>query len=94
MGTLLAFTMVAVSVLILRYIPPAEVPLPPFEDSIDSVSSRNRWISDETNEKYVDSNVGVSEDTQPLVIKEDVSTDYPLISQHLAIGNCESCLSF
>lgn len=38
-GTLLAFTMVAISVLILRYIPPDEVPLPPsLQESIDSVS--------------------------------------------------------
>jgi cationic amino acid transporter 1 len=28
-GTLLAFTIVAVSILILRYVPPDEVPLPP-----------------------------------------------------------------
>ncbi|KAL8493467.1 hypothetical protein ACS0TY_024614 [Phlomoides rotata] len=38
-GTLLAFTMVAISVLILRYVPPDEVPLPTsFQDAIDSVS--------------------------------------------------------
>lgn len=38
-GTLLAFTMVAISVLVLRYVPPDEVPLPPsFQDAIDSVS--------------------------------------------------------
>ncbi|CAM8980846.1 unnamed protein product [Rhodiola kirilowii] len=37
-GTLLAFTMVAISVLILRYVPPDETPLPPaFHGSIDSV---------------------------------------------------------
>ncbi|KAM7279419.1 hypothetical protein ACFE04_006553 [Oxalis oulophora] len=38
-GTLLAFTLVAISVLVLRYVPPAEVPLPSsLQDSIDSVS--------------------------------------------------------
>ena len=40
-GTLLAFTMVAVSVLILRYVPPDEVPLPSsLQAAIDSVSLR------------------------------------------------------
>ncbi|KAA8516899.1 hypothetical protein F0562_017283 [Nyssa sinensis] len=38
-GTLLAFTTVAISVLILRYVPPDEVPLPPsLQESIDSAS--------------------------------------------------------
>nr|GME08741.1 cationic amino acid transporter 2, vacuolar-like [Ipomoea batatas] len=37
-GTLLAFTMVSVSVLVLRYVPPDEVPLPSsFREAIDSV---------------------------------------------------------
>ncbi|XP_047307806.1 cationic amino acid transporter 2, vacuolar-like [Impatiens glandulifera] len=37
-GTLLAFTMVAISVLILRYVPPDEVPMPSsFQESIDSI---------------------------------------------------------
>ncbi|KAK9986847.1 hypothetical protein SO802_031798 [Lithocarpus litseifolius] len=40
-GTLLAFTTVAVSVLILRYVPPDEVPLPSsLQKSIDTLSSR------------------------------------------------------
>ncbi|RAL50893.1 hypothetical protein DM860_005249 [Cuscuta australis] len=40
-GTLLAFTVVAVSVLILRYVPPDEVPLPPsFQEAIDAVTIR------------------------------------------------------
>ena len=40
-GTLLAFTTVAVSVLILRYVPPDVVPLPSsLQKSIDSMSSR------------------------------------------------------
>ncbi|EPS72796.1 hypothetical protein M569_01961, partial [Genlisea aurea] len=38
-GTLLAFTTAAISVLILRYVPPDEVPLSPsFQEAIDSVS--------------------------------------------------------
>ncbi|CAE5960499.1 unnamed protein product [Arabidopsis arenosa] len=44
-GTLLAFTMVAISVLILRYVPPDEQPLPSsLQERIDSVS----FISGET----------------------------------------------
>ncbi|KAE9612536.1 putative amino acid/polyamine transporter I, cationic amino acid transporter [Lupinus albus] len=40
-GTLLAFIVVAISVLILRYIPPEEVPLPPsVQEPIDSSSTR------------------------------------------------------
>lgn len=74
-GTLLAFTMVAISVLILRYIPPNEVPLPPsLQDS---------------NAEYVEAIVSTPEDTKPLVVKEDFSIDYPLTAKHLAIGNCE-----
>ncbi|XP_019422051.1 PREDICTED: cationic amino acid transporter 2, vacuolar-like isoform X2 [Lupinus angustifolius] len=84
-GTLLAFTMVAVSVLILRYIPPDKVPLPPsLEDSIATVSMRYSLSSAEAN-------VGTSEDTKPLLAKEGFSITYPLIAKHLAIGNhlCE-----
>ncbi|XP_070012167.1 cationic amino acid transporter 2, vacuolar-like isoform X3 [Nicotiana sylvestris] len=42
-GTLLAFTMVAISVLILRYVPPDEVPLPSsFQAAIDSMGYQSR----------------------------------------------------
>ncbi|KAK7285319.1 hypothetical protein RJT34_20086 [Clitoria ternatea] len=55
-GTLLAFTTVAISVLILRYIPPDEVPLPPsFQEPIDSVSTQYSW---KTNGKQTKANVG------------------------------------
>ncbi|XP_031473550.1 cationic amino acid transporter 2, vacuolar-like [Nymphaea colorata] len=40
-GTLLAFTIVAISILILRYVPPDEVPLPSYlQETIDSVSAK------------------------------------------------------
>ncbi|KAG4912752.1 hypothetical protein AAZX31_19G104500 [Glycine max] len=84
-GTLLAFTMVAISVLILRYIPPDEVPLPPsLQDSIASVLKRYRLSNAETNVEYADANVVSSEYRKPLIIKEDVSIDFP---KHLAVGN-------
>ncbi|GAU23995.1 hypothetical protein TSUD_327960 [Trifolium subterraneum] len=75
-GTLLAFTVVAISVLILRYIPPNKVPVPPsLQDSIVKI-----------NVEYVEENICTSEDTKPLDVARDFPIDYPLISKHLAIG--------
>lgn len=90
MGTLLAFTIVAICVLILRYIPPNEVPLPPsIQDSITSVSTGYSLSSAESNVEYAEAYAGISEDSKPLVVKEDVSIRYPLIAKHLGIGYCE-----
>ncbi|KAK7267004.1 hypothetical protein RIF29_19667 [Crotalaria pallida] len=87
-GTLLAFTVVAISVLILRYIPPDEVPLlPSLQEPIISVSTGYGWSSLHSNEKDTEANVGTSGKQKPLVVEEDVSIDYPLISNHLASGN-------
>lgn len=89
-GTLLAFTTVAISILILRYIPPGEVPLPPsLQDSVDYMSLKNAWSHHETNEKDAEANIGTSRNTDPLIVKEDVSIEYPLIPKQLVIGNCE-----
>ncbi|WJX25430.1 Carnitine O-acetyltransferase mitochondrial [Trifolium repens] len=50
-GTLLAFTIAAISVLIVRYIPPIEVPLPSsLKEPIDSESMEYGWNHLETNE--------------------------------------------
>ncbi|XP_014491175.1 cationic amino acid transporter 2, vacuolar [Vigna radiata var. radiata] len=82
-GTLLAFTMVAMSVLILRYVPPNEVPLPPsLKDSIASVLKRYSLSSSDTNVGDVDANT--SEHTKPLIVKEDVSVDF---TKHFSGGN-------
>ncbi|KAK4282091.1 hypothetical protein QN277_013509 [Acacia crassicarpa] len=87
-GTLLAFTMVAISILILRYIPPDEVPLPSFhEQSNDSVSSKNSSISDRRCDKHGEVNISASEDIKPVATKEDMRIHCPLISQHFNIGN-------
>ncbi|KAL5720599.1 Carnitine O-acetyltransferase mitochondrial [Ranunculus cassubicifolius] len=69
-GTLLAFTVVAISILILRYVPPDEMPLPPsLQESIDFQYSST-----------VDASRGVlSQDTEgkgeapfdPLIVKEE-----------------------
>lgn len=69
-GTLLAFTIVAVSILILRYVPPNEVPLPSsLQESIDSVSFR--YSVQDKHERYL-TNSESSLD-YPLITKEDVS---------------------
>jgi cationic amino acid transporter 1 len=73
-GTLLAFTMVAISLLILRYIPPNKVPMPPsLQDSIVEI-----------NVEYVEENISTSEDTKPL----NVARDFPIaIDTYLNEGN-------
>ncbi|KAL1300315.1 hypothetical protein HN51_045011 [Arachis hypogaea] len=86
-GTLLAFTMVAISVLILRYIPPDEVPLRPFlQEPIDSGAGGYIWSCLETGWKDKEA-VGTSGNRKPLLVKEDVSIEYPLIPKQLAIGS-------
>ncbi|KAJ3674784.1 hypothetical protein LUZ60_005400 [Juncus effusus] len=77
-GTLLAFTMVAVSILILRYVPPNEVPLPAsLQESIDSVSLffKNQENDEEKgkNFKKDSSFVGTSQENDEISI--------PLIKQ-------------
>ncbi|KAJ0078831.1 hypothetical protein Patl1_23492 [Pistacia atlantica] len=81
-GTLLAFTMVAISVLILRYVPPEEVPLPSsLQESIDSVSLLYNQSSVSINEKNLDVNIGTSSDIQPLLSKKVAPVAYPIIKQ-------------
>ncbi|QCD97218.1 solute carrier family 7 [Vigna unguiculata] len=82
-GTLLAFTMVAMSVLILRYVPPNEVPVPPsLKDSIASVLERYSLSSSDTNVGDVDADT--SDHTKPLIVKENVSVDF---TKHFSGGN-------
>lgn len=84
-GTLLAFTMVAISVLILRYVPPDEVPLPSsLQAAIDSVSLRySNIISTEETDVEISKNVtGVSGETdQHLPKKGEISAESPLIAK-------------
>ncbi|KAL6335882.1 hypothetical protein AAG906_003507 [Vitis piasezkii] len=85
-GTLLAFTMVACSVLILRYVPPDEVPLTPsHQESIDTVSlqhsSSNQKI-DEENSKVC---AGPSNEiTRPLIAKEGASAG-PVVVKNVVL---------
>ncbi|KAJ4969818.1 hypothetical protein NE237_002917 [Protea cynaroides] len=73
-GTLLAFTVVAVSILILRYVPPDEMPLPSsLQDSIDSVSVRYSNIAQDIDGG---SPKEPASDSQG---KSELSIKYPLI---------------
>lgn len=81
-GTLLAFTMVAISVLILRYVPPEEVPVPSsLQASIDSVSLLYSSSSPEDVEGHnpKDSIASVTESTKLLIGKVDEPVVHPLI---------------
>ncbi|GFP82057.1 cationic amino acid transporter 2 vacuolar [Phtheirospermum japonicum] len=82
-GTLLAFTMVAISVLILRYVPPDEVPLPPsYREAIDFVSLR-----------YSVSNSPGDADVEPVpvLVSKVTSIEEPLIEK--SAGQLNSCMN-
>ncbi|XP_020082017.1 cationic amino acid transporter 2, vacuolar-like [Ananas comosus] len=82
-GTLLAFTIVAVSILILRYVPPEEVPMPSsFRESIDTVSFRN---SQENNNEKAKDITGLEDHKSGTSRAKDVevSSDYPLIVKEI-----------
>ncbi|XP_021717076.1 cationic amino acid transporter 2, vacuolar-like isoform X1 [Chenopodium quinoa] len=79
-GTLLAFTMVAISLLIIRYVPPDVVPLPSsLQDSIDAVTLRyNDFTKD----------FGTSEDiAKPLLGGATVEASFPLLLKQVADGS-------
>lgn len=76
-GTLLAFTVSAISVLVVRYIPPIEVSLlPSLQEPIEYDWSHLETLKKDAKKK-------------PLVVQEDASVDYPLIPKNLAIDTCE-----
>ncbi|XP_077247731.1 cationic amino acid transporter 2, vacuolar-like [Tasmannia lanceolata] len=83
-GTLLAFTIVAVSILILRYVPPDEVPMPPSpQESIDSVLLQYNTQENNADPKdlvaaYKDSNQR-SQDSMLYPNDAQASAAYPLI---------------
>ncbi|XP_060177162.1 cationic amino acid transporter 2, vacuolar-like [Lycium barbarum] len=86
-GTLLAFTMVAISVLILRYVPPDEVPLPSsFQEAIDSVGLRRSGCSSSSSSDIdVESTKGpavTAGDSTPLLV--EISVGHPLVEKAAA----------
>ena len=94
MGTLVAFTMVAISVLIIRYVPPDEVPLPSsLRESIDSVRLRHGRNSQEVKEDDPKTKINASsseESTKPLLEKVDIMVELPLIRKQLPLINCKT----
>lgn len=88
-GTLLAFTMVAISVLILRYVPPDEVPLPSsLQDTIDSVSLRysasSKDIDNEKSKIYAGTSSTLPSSGKK---KKKAAVEYPLLVKQEAQGN-------
>ncbi|XP_061356754.1 cationic amino acid transporter 4, vacuolar-like isoform X2 [Gastrolobium bilobum] len=78
-GTLLAFTTVAVSVLIIRYVPPDEVPIP--SSLLTSVDPSVRHSGDDIEE---DSAISP---TDPLLDMSDSLLRHPLIIKEITKGN-------
>lgn len=88
-GTLLAFTMVAVSVLILRYVPPNEVPLPSsLQEAIDLVSLRYDSIPQEIDAGIIKDQVRILGEDSPLIHGTVAApADHPLIEKVMSQGN-------
>ncbi|KAI3981027.1 hypothetical protein MKX01_039966 [Papaver californicum] len=88
-GTLLAFTIVAISILILRYVPPDEVPLSSsLHETFDSVSTQysytTREIDGSNTEDPVISTKNNSKYFQP---EGETSIGYPLIVKDIDHGH-------
>lgn len=94
-GTLLAFTVVAVSVLILRYVPPVEVPLPSsLQESSDSF-----LLQCDSSKKMKDEDPEIStgssrESSEPLLGQTDVLVEIPMIARCLPLGSCKALAYF
>ncbi|TYH92630.1 hypothetical protein ES332_A13G195100v1 [Gossypium tomentosum] len=86
-GTLLAFTMVAVSVLILRYVPPDEVPLPlSLQESIDSYKLRHNSDAQMINGENPAKSPG--DPCLPLLGEKNVAVDCTVVEKLEALSSC------
>ncbi|TYI02385.1 hypothetical protein ES332_A11G263700v1 [Gossypium tomentosum] len=86
-GTLLAFTVVAISILILRYAPPEEVPLPSsLQQFIDSV---RKQLDDDSQsmERKEFNDVDIVEQSPSQSDHGEASIQYPLIEKQFSEGN-------
>lgn len=88
-GTLLAFTMVAISVLILRYVPPNEVPLPSsLQDAIDSVSLKYSSGAQDIDVAIIKDQGTMHGEDAPLIHGTVAApADHPLIEKGESQGN-------
>lgn len=89
-GTLLAFTMVAISVLILRYVPPDEVPVPSsYQEAIDSVRLRRSSCSSSSDMDVEKTKIPAvtSGDSTPLL--GEISVGHPLAEKAAAKLSCK-----
>ncbi|KAG4166900.1 hypothetical protein ERO13_A13G163800v2 [Gossypium hirsutum] len=85
-GTLLAFTMVAVSVLILRYVPPDEVPLPlSLQESIDSYKLRHNSDAQMINGENPAKSPG--DPCLPLLGEKNVAVDCTVVEKLEALSS-------
>ncbi|KAA3486495.1 cationic amino acid transporter 2, vacuolar-like isoform X2 [Gossypium australe] len=85
-GTLLAFTMVAVSVLILRYVPPDEVPLPSsLQESIDSYMLRHNSDTQMINGENPAKSPG--DPCLPLLGEKNVAVDCTVVEKLEALSS-------
>ncbi|KAB1995860.1 hypothetical protein ES319_D13G190400v1 [Gossypium barbadense] len=86
-GTLIAFTMVAVSVLILRYVPPDEVPLPSsLQESIDSYMLRHNSDAQMINGENPAKSPG--DPCLPLLGEKKVAVDCTVVEKLEALSSC------
>ncbi|KAK9123439.1 hypothetical protein Sjap_013041 [Stephania japonica] len=81
-GTLLAFTIVAVSILILRYVPPDEVPMQAsFQEPTNSASHQYGSSSSGDKKSTKDPGVCLSDSDRYLLGRRESSVEHPLISK-------------
>lgn len=91
-GTLLAFTMVAISVLILRYVPPDVVPIPSsLQEAIDSVSSKYRTTTSliDSDADDVDAKAITSQNPVPVLVSKQSPLEDPLLAKEAVQLNCK-----
>lgn len=88
MGTLLAFTTVAISVLILRYVPPHESPLPSsLQEAINSTLSQLDGESQKTDGNVLGDSSGFCEINVRDSSDEGISMlSYPLVEREVSGG--------
>lgn len=88
MGTLLAFTTVAISVLILRYVPPHESPLPSsLQEAINSTLSQLDGESQKTDSNVLGDSSGFHEtNIQDSNDEGNGMLSYPLIERQVSRG--------